>query len=56
MSAELSDRDWEAFMGSALGLGVSESGLLIDTDPPQSFTTWVWPEPMKPTGPATSEG
>ncbi|MER5638128.1 hypothetical protein ABT095_14365 [Kitasatospora sp. NPDC002227] len=56
MSAELSDRDWEAFMGSALGISVSESGLLVDTDQQQNFTRWFRPEPVKPTGSATSEG
>lgn len=54
MSADLSDRDWEAFMGSALGLSVSENGLLIDTDPQQNITKWDRPEPTKPS-PAVSD-
>ncbi|MEU8892880.1 hypothetical protein [Streptomyces sp. NPDC048442] len=32
MSPGLSDREWQAFMGTALGLCVSEEGLLMGTD------------------------
>lgn len=55
MSAELNDRDWETFMGSALGLSISESGLLVDTDPQQDFTKWAWLEPSKPTQTTASD-
>jgi hypothetical protein len=41
MTAEMDDREWEAFMSNAVGLSVSESGLLIDLDPQPSSTGWV---------------
>ncbi|MEU3521990.1 hypothetical protein ABZ770_43335 [Streptomyces sp. NPDC006654] len=41
MSPDLNDREWQAFMGNALGLCVSEEGLLIDTDGQRDLTTWV---------------
>ncbi|MBY8845548.1 hypothetical protein [Streptomyces sp. SP2-10] len=41
MGSDLTDREWYAFMGNALGLCVSEDGLLIDTDGQRNLTTWV---------------
>ncbi|MEY9840687.1 hypothetical protein [Streptacidiphilus sp. EB103A] len=56
MTAQSNDRDWQAFMSSALGLCVAENGPLIDHDPPTDLTTWAPPAPAEPTAPAPADG
>jgi hypothetical protein len=36
---EIDDREWEAFVKNALGLSVSESGMLLDLGPQQDLTS-----------------
>lgn len=52
MSAELTDREWHSFMSTALGLSVSEEGLLIDTDAQRDLTTWA---PVQRPGSASAD-
>ncbi|QKZ20380.1 hypothetical protein [Streptomyces chartreusis] len=51
MSPALNNREWQAFVSNALGLNVSEEGLLIDSDGQQDLTMWV-PAEMPDPAPA----
>lgn len=47
LSTEMSDREWSAFMSSALGNSVSEEGALIGLNSQLHATTWVTPSAAK---------